>query len=191
MGWVQPPTFVDGQQITGETWNAFVVDNLGWLYGASAIRVTNGSAITIDASYGDTTLPFDTEALNTVADGHTPATSSGTFVVGQPGLYSVTVSFSFEPATNVDALHVFLMLNGIASRCEAKIDNEATNSILQPSVHWLVPCRSGDQLSVVVQQSNTASETIAAGADYSPLLTAVWVAGIFPVGGDDPDRVAG
>jgi len=189
MGWIQPPTFVDGQQVTAEAWNASIVDDLDWLYGASAVRLTNGADISVAAGYEVTTLALDTEALNTVADGHSPATSTGKVTVGQPGLYSVTVTFSFEPATAATRLFVMLMLNGVTPLAELDLDN-ATNVTLQPNLHALLPLRSGDELSVVVQQSNAGSEPIGAGADYSPVLTAVWVAGIYPVGGDDPDRIS-
>lgn len=189
MGWVQPPTFVDGQQVTGETWNQNVVDNLSWLNGASAVRLTNSADITAAASYGDTVVQFDTEALNTVADGHSPSSSNGQFTVGQPGLYSVTASVSFVPASVADKLIVRIMLNGVAQLAEVNLDNDSM-IYLQPCLHVLLPLRAGDLLSVLVQQSNSIAETIDSDSEYSPLLTAVWVAGIFPVGGDDPDRIA-
>lgn len=190
MGWIQPPTFVDGQQVTaGEAWNASIADNLDWLYGASAVRLTNSADISAGGGYADTWLPFDSEALNTIADGHSPATSSGKLVIGQPGLYSITLTFSFEPATAASRLVALLMLNAVTSLAEVWLDNDL-NVVLQPNLHVLLPLRSGDELSALVLQSNASSETIRAEGDYTPILTAVWVAGIYPVGGDDPDRIA-
>lgn len=191
MGWIQPPTLATGTQLVAGTWNTWVVDNLDWLHGASAMRLTSSDpTISASGSYADTTVTLNSEKLNTVADGHSPATSTGRLTIGQPGFYSLTVSYSFEPSASVSKLFTLLMLNDTVQLAELRLDNDS-QQYLQPNLHCILPLRSGDELSVIVQHSSSSSETIGVADEYSPLVTAVWVAGIWPTGGDDPDRVVG
>lgn len=177
MGWIDPPAFAAGDTMSAADWNSWIEDNLQWLQGAAALRLTSGQSMSL-SSFVRQSQPFDIDVTNSEAGAHSPLSSSPQITIRTPGLWSVTAIVEANEGSSFD---MDLLLNGttiVASTTSILLSALYTNL----NIHVVLALRAGDTLEAAVTCGASVSTSV--GSQWTPLLTAVRLGGMF--GSADP-----